>query len=186
VGHSFGARATVEAALLRRDRVSRLVLVDPALTLGTPAAPGRITRAVLAAPPLRDALVAATATNPRMTARLTRALIARKDAATQERVAMLQRPMRVRGSTAALGRYLATFMTDTSVTASGRAATYRALAFPTVLIWGAEDTLTPLTDGQRLQALIPGARLTVLPGVGHIPALEDPAALNRALLEGIR
>jgi pimeloyl-ACP methyl ester carboxylesterase len=49
------------------------------------------------------------------------------------------------------------------------------------LIWGDLDTLTPLPQGRRLESLIPGAKLELMLGVGHIPQIEDPAAF-RALL----
>lgn len=38
---------------------------------------------------------------------------------------------------------------------------------PTLLIWGANDSATPLTDGQRLHTLISQSRLQVLPNAGH-------------------
>jgi len=36
-----------------------------------------------------------------------------------------------------------------------------------------------------LQKLLPQAWLTVLPGLGHIPQIEDPAAFNDALLKAL-
>jgi pimeloyl-ACP methyl ester carboxylesterase len=72
VGHSFGARPTMTAFFLDGSRVARLVLVDAALGLDTTAAAGWAVRGALAVPPLRDALVSATLTNPRLTGRLLR------------------------------------------------------------------------------------------------------------------
>ncbi len=48
---------------------------------------------------------------------------------------------------------------------------------PTFLLWGEVDQETPLEMGQRLQALITGARLVVLPGKDHFPFIGDGAHL---------
>jgi pimeloyl-ACP methyl ester carboxylesterase len=45
---------------------------------------------------------------------------------------------------------------------------------PTLLVWGREDRITPPAVAERLDALIPDARLVVLPECGHTPMLEHP------------
>lgn len=42
---------------------------------------------------------------------------------------------------------------------------------PTLLIWGEDDTATPLSDGRKMEKLIPDAGLAVLPG-GHWAFME--------------
>ena len=58
-----------------------------------------------------------------------------------------------------------------------------AIAAPTLVISGSEDPATPPAQGALLEQGIPGARLTVLPGAGHLANLEQPDAFNRLLLE---
>jgi pimeloyl-ACP methyl ester carboxylesterase len=53
---------------------------------------------------------------------------------------------------------------------------------PTLVIWGEKDSITPLRRGQELRRLLPNADLVVLPGIGHIPAIEDPESFNAALV----
>ncbi len=43
----------------------------------------------------------------------------------------------------------------------------RGVEVPTLLIWGENDTATPLSDGKRLAELISGSRLEILEGAGH-------------------
>lgn len=52
-----------------------------------------------------------------------------------------------------------------------------AITAPTLILWGEDDLLTPLEAGQQLNAAIEGSQLVVVPGTGHRPHLEDPAAV---------
>ncbi len=45
---------------------------------------------------------------------------------------------------------------------------------PTLLIWGEQDTETPLADGRLMERLIPDAGLVVFEGAGHYAYLEQP------------
>ncbi|HHW45750.1 MAG TPA: alpha/beta hydrolase [Clostridiales bacterium] len=44
----------------------------------------------------------------------------------------------------------------------------------TLLIWGDQDTATPLSDAQKMEKLIPDAGLCVIKGTGHFSFLERP------------
>ncbi len=57
-----------------------------------------------------------------------------------------------------------------------------ALGVPTLLLWGADDPLTPLAGGHRLAKEIPHARLEILPGTGHFLVDDDPEGFSMALL----
>lgn len=48
---------------------------------------------------------------------------------------------------------------------------------PVLLIWGAKDTETPVDVGQSFEKAIPGAKLIVLPGMGHSPHTEGGASI---------
>ncbi|MCC6802342.1 MAG: alpha/beta hydrolase [Anaerolineae bacterium] len=43
---------------------------------------------------------------------------------------------------------------------------------PTLLLWGADDPLAPLADGERLKGEIPGAVLSPVADCGHMPQIE--------------
>jgi pimeloyl-ACP methyl ester carboxylesterase len=47
---------------------------------------------------------------------------------------------------------------------------------PTLVVHGASDGLVPLAHAEALAALVPGARLAVVPEAGHLPHLERPEA----------
>lgn len=56
---------------------------------------------------------------------------------------------------------------------------------PTLLIWGENDTATPLRDANIMERLIPNAGLVSFPGCGHYSFLDNPfqfAAVLRSFL----
>lgn len=50
---------------------------------------------------------------------------------------------------------------------------------PTLLLFGDADDRAPLDVAERLQVAIPGSRLVVMPGVGHVSSVRAPELLNR-------
>lgn len=52
---------------------------------------------------------------------------------------------------------------------------------PTLLIWGDQDTATPIEDARRMEELIADAGLVVCEGAGHFSYAEQPAKVNGAL-----
>jgi len=51
----------------------------------------------------------------------------------------------------------------------------------TLLIWGSADTATPLSDGQKMEQLIPDAGLVVLEGAGHFAFAQQWGLCSRVL-----
>jgi pimeloyl-ACP methyl ester carboxylesterase len=62
-----------------------------------------------------------------------------------------------------------------------RTHTLSQLSIPTLVVCGAEDALTPPADSEAMAAAIPGARLEVISGAGHLANLEQPARFNEVL-----
>jgi pimeloyl-ACP methyl ester carboxylesterase len=59
--------------------------------------------------------------------------------------------------------------------------TLARIACPTLVVFGDEDQLIPLGEGQRMAQTVKGARMVRIPGAGHLPNLENPSAFNAAL-----
>ncbi|HEX6897694.1 MAG TPA: alpha/beta hydrolase [Bryobacteraceae bacterium] len=55
-----------------------------------------------------------------------------------------------------------------------------------LVLGGAEDTPDFPQLAKHIADTIPGAELALLPGLGHVPHLQDPAAFNAALLKFLR
>lgn len=190
LGHSFGGGPAAEAAMLEPDRVAHLVLVDAALGLQASApeacSPSRVTQALLGWRPLRTALVAAFATEPVFSPFLLRQFVAREEVVTPERTAIYQRPFHNQDFSAGLGDWAFQFATGCETPESVKPQSFRRFRVPVSMVWGALDSITPLAQAQALVTLMPQARLTVLPGVGHIPQIEDVASFNAVIAEVLR
>ena len=184
VAHSFGAGAATELALRAPAQVGRLVLVDAALgVLDPPVAP--TSGGLIRQPVVMQPAIAATLTNPWALPALMRSLLARKDAADPW-IETIRQPMRRTGSTAAYAAWAPALFSTNDGGLSWRSDQLATMKPPVAIIWGEADTVTPIAQGEQLATIL-HAPLQRLPGVGHIPHIEDPAhfllALDRAIKE---
>jgi pimeloyl-ACP methyl ester carboxylesterase len=49
------------------------------------------------------------------------------------------------------------------------------ISAPTVLVWGEQDAMIPISNAVDYQTAMPQAKLVRLPGIGHVPQEEAPA-----------
>ena len=195
VAHSFGSGPALEAAMHSEGRLRQLVLIDPALGLGPngepPACepPGSVS-SLLANRSVRTAIVASTVTWPGFTVPLLRSFVFKKDAISKELVATYQIPFGRIEFTPRLGDYVASFVRGNCELADSlemsKVSDWARKGPPIALVWGREDTITPVAQATALQRLMPGATLKVLPGVGHIPQVESPTEFALALVSVLR
>ncbi len=57
---------------------------------------------------------------------------------------------------------------------------------PTLLIWGENDTATPLEDAKTIESLIPDAGLCIIKGTGHFSFCEKPYEAHAILRSFIK
>jgi len=60
---------------------------------------------------------------------------------------------------------------------------YPSVKVPTLLLWGREDLVTPVSIGERLLRSLPQSKLVVYPRCGHFPMLEAASESTRDLRE---
>lgn len=54
---------------------------------------------------------------------------------------------------------------------------------PSLLIWGEDDTATPLSDAKTMERLIPDSGLVSFPGCGHYSFLDNPSGFRAVVKE---
>ena len=61
--------------------------------------------------------------------------------------------------------------------------TLASVSVPTLILMGKDDRLCPRDRHERMHELIPHSVFRIIEGAGHLPTLEQPQAVNTALLE---
>lgn len=176
VGNSMGGYWCLAFALAHPERVSRMVL------LGEPAGSARRIGPgfqVLATPGL-SALLYATKLKP--SAATVRASYTGRLVADVSRVPRQHLDLALAAATMPGARRAWLTMVRAATRRFGPSPlTYAlrpelvGLAVPTLFVWGEEDRLGPPELGHEMAALMPDARVQVVPGAGHLPWLDRPA-----------
>jgi pimeloyl-ACP methyl ester carboxylesterase len=172
VGHSLGGGIAMQFSYQFPEMVERLVLVASG-GLGPEVSP--ILRA--AALPGAELFIAATAsTGQKVGGAIGRGLsaIGMKPAADVAEVARgyasLSEPRRRKAFLATLRSVVGT--EGQRVAASDRL--YLAEEVPVLIVWGARDPIIPARHGEDAHRTLPGSRLEIFEGAGHMPQLEQP------------
>jgi pimeloyl-ACP methyl ester carboxylesterase len=182
VGHSIAGRATLEAAMRDRARTKALVLVAASAGLDEAAAAPGLAAWLFARRPLRNSLMAVV-TQPGPSRFLLERIMHDPEDATDELVRVFRQPLVVKDSGERMGDWLHAIGTIPDRGASSDATRYADLRMPALIVWGRQDKVIPLAEGERLARLLPQAKLVVLDDMNHAPHLEDAPRFNRLLLD---
>ncbi|WP_188565141.1 alpha/beta fold hydrolase [Undibacterium terreum] len=183
VSHSIGSAPLMEALLREPQRVNKLILICAALGLDTEQTDGADTglQHALRHQWLAQTLSAAMLTNPAFTSTLMKSFVSDKEKITPAWVEVYQQPLSLSGTYQAVALWLPELLAERGTWLSDKLDSYLAVKFPVHLIWGKEDTITPLSQAVHLKALLSNAELTVIPGSGHVPMVERTAEFEKVL-----
>ena len=173
-GNSLGGEVAWRAATLAPQRFTRLILVDAS---GYAFAPDDI--------PIGFRIARLPVLNRIGEHLLPRAVVAaslRSDYGDPARVSneLIDRHFEL---TLREGNRRALALRAQQLEAGVHAERIRAVAVPTLVLWGGRDHLIPSASAQRFVADIAGARLIVFDSLGHVPHEEDPARTAAAVID---
>jgi len=60
------------------------------------------------------------------------------------------------------------------------------LKMPVLIVWGAEDHITPLSQGEKMHRLIPQSELEVFTGCGHVAQMQCSSKIGPKVVEFVR
>jgi pimeloyl-ACP methyl ester carboxylesterase len=159
LAHSFGGRVAVHLVNNYPDRVAGLVLTGAPLFRATDAAP---------ASPLEFRLVKRLATSGLLSEAVLEKYRQRYGSADYRAAQGIIRDILVKTLNEQYGEAVS------------------KVTCPVELIWGENDTAVPPVVAEKIRDALPnGANLVVLPGVGHMTPIAEPAQL-RAAIERLR
>jgi pimeloyl-ACP methyl ester carboxylesterase len=81
-----------------------------------------------------------------------------------------------------LGKEVFLKQSQALMTRRDQTETLKAFNKPTLVLCGEDDTLCPPERHQLMHDLLPDSHLSIIPGAGHLPTLEQPDATNTQLL----
>ncbi len=155
VGHSFGGMVAAEYAATFRDRVGKLVLID-AMGLWRDEAP--VEDHLLVSPEKLVKLLFKDPGKPEVAAKL---------AMPAETAARNEAILRRFGALASTAHFIH------PIPERGLARRLRRIKAQTLILWGAQDSLTPPVYAADFAKMIPNARVHLIENAGHVPQIEQ-------------
>lgn len=177
VGSSYGGSTAVMLAGLAPSRIRKLVLVSPAnpwSRIGTK-------RLALLRNPLVALLFPPLARAAHPTHRyLVRRMWGNPGLVTKETLDGYIRPLVRRGVFEHAVKIVHTWHADMREIES---TLPKIAGIPTLLIWGSKDRVVDLGSAEIMSQQLPGARVAIMKGAGHLPYEENPEEFSRIVRE---
>ena len=172
VGAGLGGSVAAQMAALQPDVVSRLVLISPEILGPEPSWQSTLYRL----PTIGDAMTFTfIGAGSRADARYASGCEGGGYCPSAEMRAVRAAASMMPGTTEALSARSAT------APASTLPVSLAIITAPTLIIWGGDDIVTPLSQAEDLQRALAGSSLEVVAGAGHRPHLEDPEATTNLI-----
>ncbi len=177
VGNSMGGGVAMESYFKYPDRVEKLVLID---SMGYPENEGFILFTLMKYPVIGEVLMSF---NYRWVIKdsLTSGIYYNNAFVTDDVVDSYYNVYKTENGRKAplwVGRHI----DDAKDLNSDKIKTIKA---PTLVIWGEEDTLIPVSHAQYFKRDIPGAEVQIIAEAGHLPHEEHPDVVNKLISDFI-
>ena len=176
IGNGLGGLIAAEFALKLPDKVDKLVLVDPLGQSYNLPRVRRLLNARLIGGPAFHLLFR----KGNMARILKSGIYSDPDKVTDEVTEGYYRPFLSPGAIDAyrsIGRQIQQWKLGDR---------FKEIHVPTLIVWGENDSITPVEDAVELNKLIPNSTLVTVPGAGHCPHEESPEQFNETLVRYLK
>lgn len=175
IGQSMGGGTILKFALSHRDRIDRVILVDPA---GMPN-PEPLMARIATLPGIGEIMYGLQSDFLRKLA-LRRNFIHDPSYITEAYFENVTRFHKVQGTSEVMlailrKRFFDTLLEDIHA--------FGEMGVPTLIVWGREDQSIPVERGKAMHALLKNSRLEIIDRAGHCPHDEQSALFNQLAIE---
>jgi pimeloyl-ACP methyl ester carboxylesterase len=60
------------------------------------------------------------------------------------------------------------------------------LKMPVLIVWGAEDRIMPLHQGEKMHSLVPQSQLEIFPDCGHLSPMQCASQVGPKVVEFVK
>jgi len=173
VGNSAGGTVAMNVALAYPERVSALILVDPAVYSG--GGSSTLMRRLLATPQMRHLGPLIVRQIQERGPELIEQAWHDPSQIPPETLDLYKKPLQAENWDKALWEL------NLASQASGLSEQLNELSLPVLVITGDDDRIVPTENSIRLAGELPNAELAVIPQAGHVPHEERPAEFMQAV-----
>lgn len=176
IGNSMGGAISMKVALQFPDKVEKLVLVDSA-----GVSEGIVMFGVFGHNISTNSLSKTLNylfMNEHTIKSIVKSLYVQKNLKTDEVAEGYVKPFRTPGIEDAFAQMVKGFVEDDDLPKR-----IPEINIPTLIVWGENDTIIPVTAAKKFNELIKGSKLIIYPEAGHMPMEEHPAEFNKAIAE---
>lgn len=186
VAHSYGAGPSMEAVLRNQDKYRKFIIIDGAIHVDreNKKTTGFIKK-FFSVPTFRYLISSVALHLPGFMEASLKYLVYDNSKVDDFWVGIYNQPLSVESQSQKIAKWFYDFVFENGTGLSSEGSNYKDLAIPVVIIWGKEDTFTPLEQGLYLQKIIPQNDLIVLDKVGHIPMIDDHEGFIKVLKQNL-
>jgi pimeloyl-ACP methyl ester carboxylesterase len=183
VGHSMGAGLAIGMAVEHPNRVSKLVLISglPPRVMDNLTNP-TIRRALDSPAPAWLVSLGNSLFGGLFTERILKEIVHDPNLITP---AVVDRSNRNRNRPGLFGPIMSAGK-NLPIWESRFAPRIGAITRETLILWGEEDQVFPITVGRQIHATMSSSSFVAVPRAGHMPQWEQPALVNQELLKFVR
>jgi len=186
VAHSYGAGPSMEAVLRNQDNYKKFIIIDGAIHVDRESKqPIGFVKSFFSIPTFRYLISSIALHLPGFMEASLKYLVYDNSKVDDFWVGIYNQPLSIENQSQKIAKWFYDFGFENGTGLSSEGINYKDLAIPVVIIWGKEDTFTPLEQGLYLQKIIPKNNLIILDKVGHIPMIDDHEGFIKVLKQNL-